>query len=334
MMAVRGLSLGNTGIPAGAWRWAALVLAVLAIGAAAVAVIDTGCIALGGRDAARRHRRRRVDLSLRGVAKETLNTADARRVAEAASRANVAWAITGTDGAVLDCNDVYRRMSGAQPGESAPPPELALAGETSSPVLYRLTRGGAEGTAREESFIVAPGLEIVAAVRPLSNKQTAWWFTPRLAPSAAHTQAAVAAAAPVARPAETGVGEMFRDAPMGMAFASADGILVDANRAFGNFFGAQASLAGRTLAELAAPSDRTGIAELIAKGFAGSIELRAEGERAAELFAHPLQRTAASFSTSWTCRSRKHSKPNSPSRRRCRLWDNSPAAWRTISTTC
>jgi two-component system, cell cycle sensor histidine kinase and response regulator CckA len=286
MMAVRGLSLGNTGIPAGAWRWAALVLAVLALAAAALALSTpdasrwAGVMLVAGIGAV-------ASIFLYAVwPKESLNTADARRVAEAASRANVAWAITGTDGAVLDCNDVYRRMSGAQPGESAPPPELALAGETSSPVLYRLTRGGAEGQAREESFIVAPGLEIVAAVRPLSNKQTAWWFTPRLAPSAAHTQAAVAAAAPIARPAEIGVSDMFRDAPMGMAVASEDGILVDANRAFGNFFGAQASLAGRNLGELAAPSDRAGIAELIAKGSAGSIELRAEGERAAELFAH------------------------------------------------
>ena len=41
----------------------------------------------------------------------------------------------------------------------------------------------AEGRAREESFLVVPGLEIVAAVRPLPDKQAAWWFTPRLAAS-------------------------------------------------------------------------------------------------------------------------------------------------------
>ena len=84
---------------------------------------------------------------------------------------------------MLDCNPVYRRMAGAKDGESAPPPELALAGEPSSAVLYRLSRDAAEGRAREETFVVVPGLEIVAAVRPLADKQTAWWFTPRLAAS-------------------------------------------------------------------------------------------------------------------------------------------------------
>ena len=136
-------------------------------------------------------------------------------MAEAAARANVAWAITGADGAVLDCNPVYRRMSGAKDGEAAPPPELALAGEPSSAVLYRLTRGAAEGVAREELFQVAPGLEIVGAVRPLSDRQTAWWFTPRLAvPSAAPSRQP---AAPDAPPAELAVADLFRDAPVGMA---------------------------------------------------------------------------------------------------------------------
>ena len=39
------------------------------------------------------------------------------------------------------------------------------------------------GRSREETFQVLPGLEIVAAVRPLPDKQSAWWFTPRLAAS-------------------------------------------------------------------------------------------------------------------------------------------------------
>src|SRR6185369_5796357 len=81
------------------------------------------------------------------------------------------------------CNPVYRRMAGASETEAPPPPELALAGEPSAAVLYRLSRDAAEGRAREESFVVMPGLEIVAAVRPLPEKQTAWWFTPRLAAS-------------------------------------------------------------------------------------------------------------------------------------------------------
>ncbi|MEJ0043622.1 MAG: hypothetical protein WDM81_16005 [Rhizomicrobium sp.] len=160
--------------------------------------------------------------------KDKLSAADARRVAEAAARANIAWAITATDGAVVDCNDVYRRMSGAKEGESAPPPELALAGEPSAAVLYRLTRGAADGVPREESFAVGPGIELVAAVRPLSNGQTAWWFTPRL--SSPSVQAApakpIAAPAPVAAPAA--IGDIFRDAPVGVAFAGSDGRIVDA----------------------------------------------------------------------------------------------------------
>ena len=115
--------------------------------------------------------------------------------AEAAARANIAWAITTSDGAVVDCNEVYRRMSGAKEGEAAPPPELALAGEPSAAVLYRLTRGAADGVAREESFAVGPGIELVAAVRPLSNGQTAWWFTPRLSTPSANAMAAPKAAA-------------------------------------------------------------------------------------------------------------------------------------------
>src|SRR6185312_17109403 len=107
----------------------------------------------------------------------------ARRIAEAAGKANVAWAITGEGGAVIDCNPVYRRMAGVKDHETAPPPELALAGEPSAAVLYRLARDAAEGRAREESFQVMPGLELVAAVRPLKDQQTVWWFTPRLSAS-------------------------------------------------------------------------------------------------------------------------------------------------------
>jgi len=290
MMATRGLSLTNGGgVPAGAWRWAALGFVFLAIAAAAMAVMTpdmsrwAGVMLLAGIGAV-------ASIFLYAIwPKESLTTQDARRVAEAAARANVAWAITGTDGAVLDCNDVYRRMAGAVQGESAPPPELALAGEPSTPVLYRLTRAAADAVAREESFIVAPGLEIVAAVRPLADRQTAWWFTPRLAPSAAHKQA-VAAAAPVTRAAEPSVGEMFHDAPMGMAFANNGGTLADANRAFGSFFGTQASLVGRSLPELVELSDRMGLSDLLAKGAAGSVEIRAaaNSERMAELFAHPM----------------------------------------------
>ncbi len=138
--------------------------------------------------------------------KETMRASDARRVAEAAARANIAWAITGADGAVADCNDVYRKMCGAAEGEAAPPPELALAGEPSAAVLYRLARSAADGASREESFAVGPGIELVAAVRPLSGGQTAWWFTPRLA-------AATPAAAEAKPRAGEGAGKHQRHLP-------------------------------------------------------------------------------------------------------------------------
>ncbi|HXC54779.1 MAG TPA: ATP-binding protein [Rhizomicrobium sp.] len=291
MMATRALS-SNLGIPAGAWRWAALGFVLLALGAAGLAVMTPnmvgwlGLMLLAAIGAV-------ASLFLFAVwPKESLSAADARRVAEAAARANVAWAITGTDGAVLDCNDVYRRMSGAAEGEAAPPPELALAGEPSAAVLYRLTRGAAEGTAREESFAVGPGIEIVAAVRPLSNGQTAWWFTPRLAVAA---QAAKAQPASAAAAAPAAIGDIFRDAPVGVAFASGDGRIVDANPAFAKFFGAAGTLAGRAVGELVESADRARVGELIAQAAQGahnvaSAELRAAGidERSAELFASPI----------------------------------------------
>src|SRR5580698_11664782 len=130
MMAARGLSLGNAGLPAGMWRWAALGFIFLAIAAATLALATpdsarwAGVMLLAGIGAV-------ASIFLYAIwPKESLSTADARRVAEAAARANVAWAITGTDGAVLDCNDTYRRMAGTPPGEAPPPPELALRGDS------------------------------------------------------------------------------------------------------------------------------------------------------------------------------------------------------------
>jgi len=289
MMAVRSITIGNVGVSAGAWRWAALCFIFLAIAAAALAVATpdaarwAGLMLLAGIGAL-------ASIFLYAVwPRDSINTSDARRVAEAAGRANVAWAITGADGAVLDCNPVYRRMSGAKDGEAAPPPELALAGRPSAGVLYRLTRDAAEGVAREESFQVAPGLEIVGAVRPLSDRQTVWWFTARLAVSAAPR--AVQPSLPDPRPAESAIGDLFRDAPVGMALVMPDGKLCDANRAFADFFGVQSALKGRNLIDLVEPSERAAVGALIAKATGGSIELRATNaeDRAAELFVQPAK---------------------------------------------
>ncbi len=263
MMATRPLT-GSYGLPAGAWRWAALVFVVLAVLAAGVALGApnaanwAGVALLAGIGAV-------ACLFLYAVwPREGISAAEARRVAEAAARANVAWAVTGADGAVLDCNDVYRRMAETGEGEAPAPPELALAGESSAAVLYRLSRRAAEGRPGEESFRVGPGLELVAAVRPLPDSQAAWWFTPRLGASAqpAETRSRVRSAA--AASAAGGHGQtpppatLFRDAPVGLALADDSGRLVETNAAFDSFFGIGGSAIGRSLAELVEQADRAG----------------------------------------------------------------------------
>jgi signal transduction histidine kinase/CheY-like chemotaxis protein len=286
-MASRSILDSSLGVPGGKWRWAALGFFALALAAAILAVaapqkaqwagvaLLLGIAAVGC-------------LLLYGVwQRRWLSGADARRVAEAAARANVAWAVTAPDGAVTDCNEVYRRMAGTPEGAAPAPPELALAGEASAAVLYRLTKTASEGGAREETFPVAPGLEIVAAVRPLADHQAVWWFTPRLAPSSARARPEDAKPA---TPVPTG--DVFRDAPMGVAFAEADGTLTEANGAFRAFF--PAAQAGKTLADLIDAGDRGRALDLIAKAAGGvtnlgAVEVRAGsgGDRMAELFAHP-----------------------------------------------
>jgi two-component system cell cycle sensor histidine kinase/response regulator CckA len=237
--------------------------------------------------------------------REGLKTEEAKRVAEAAARANVAWVITGPDGAVLDCNPVYRRMAGAKDGDSVVPPELALAGEPSSAVLYRLSRDAAEGRPREESFVVMPGLELVAAVRPLKEQRTVWWFTPRLAATGATQPEAIPApnadirqAAPEVRSEPAGHDQMqlaanlFRNAPMGVAFVDAGGAIRDANPAFGRFFGIGSAFSGRDVVGLVDDTDRAALRVRIQSTAQGDVaprplELRL-GERMAELSANPM----------------------------------------------
>jgi two-component system cell cycle sensor histidine kinase/response regulator CckA len=295
-------------VPTGAWRWAAIAFVLLALGAAGMTIAAPQIAGLAGY------------ALLLGIAVVAIlflyavwprtgrATQDALRVAEAAGKANIAWAITGEGGAVLDCNPVYRRMAGVSETDAPPPPELALAGEPSAAVLYRLSRDASEGRAREESFAVVPGLEIVAAVRPLPDRQTAWWFTPRLAAStspqpvlsraaAAQPAPTVAVAEPVAAPAAS-ARDLFRDAPMGVAFADAAGVISDANAALAKFFGVSGALAGHNVSELVGGTDGAQILSLIARAANGetglhAVELRgaksARGEeRMAELFASPM----------------------------------------------
>jgi signal transduction histidine kinase/ActR/RegA family two-component response regulator len=306
MQVSRAISTWTLGVPAGAWRWVALAFAIVALGAAGLALTQpdqagfAGYALLGGIGAV-------ASLLLYAVwPREGLKTEDARRVSEAAARANVAWAITGPDGSVLDCNPVYRRMAGTKDGESAAPPELAMAGEPSSAVLYRLSRDAAEGRPREESFVVMPGLELVAAVRPMKDQRTVWWFTPRLAATVTQPVAAPPAApsadlrstapmappAPVSAPMDGAMSALLLGAPMGVAFADAGGIIRDANPLFAKFFGATGSLSGRDATDLVDQADRAALRVLITatargEGNGRPLELRL-GERMAELSAQPM----------------------------------------------
>jgi PAS domain S-box-containing protein len=308
MDASPSLSELPVGLPFGGWRWAAIGAVVVALAAAALALTQPVLAGWAGYALLSGIVVLAAFLLVAVWPRQAHGLEAARRIAEAAGKANVAWAITGDGGAVIDCNPVYRRMAGIKENETAPPPELALAGEPSAAVLYRLARDAAEGRAREESFQVMPGLEIIAAVRPLANGQASWWFVPRLAaradmparsdmPAAAQpapvAQPAAAAPAPaISAPVPAATDDLFRDAPMGVAFADAGGVILDANKAFGQFF-AGATLKGRALADLVAAADRSAVAQRIAGAASGgvetkAVELRAAGERMAELFASPL----------------------------------------------
>ena len=307
------MSATGLGVPTGPWRWAALGFVLLALAAAGLTIAApqvaglAGYALLGGIALL-------AVLFLFAVWPRSGRAAeDALRIAEAAAKANIAWAITGEGGAVLDCNPVYRRMAGVGETEAPPPPELALAGEPSAAVLYRLSRDAAEGRAREESFVVMPGLEIVAAVRPLPDKQTAWWFTPRLAASSApqpvlKPQPVVVStpqapqpeqpATPEPVPPLQNASDLFRDAPMGVAFADASGAIGDANPAFAKFFGAP-SVTGKNFGTLVDQGERAQVLDLIARAARGETGLKAVelrflksggGEdRMAELFASPTR---------------------------------------------
>jgi two-component system, cell cycle sensor histidine kinase and response regulator CckA len=282
MTAIPTLSRGSYGLPAGTWRWAALGFFFLALLAAGLAVgapeisrsvglvllVGIGLLAL---------------LLLYAVwPRAALATEEAKRVAEAAARANVAWVVTGLDGAVLDCNDAYRRMAGAVAGEAPPPPELALRGDSSAATLYRLARGAIAGKASEESIPLGPGVEIAAAVRPMSGGRAAWWFAPRVEHGVAGNRAAQPAAST----------NVFQDAPVGMAFADADGRLSNANGEFASFFETGTSLDARSFLDLVDAADRAAVGDLIARAakgesFSSAVEFRPAGrtDRMAELYA-------------------------------------------------
>ena len=292
-MTVRALTLGNYGLPAGAWRWAAMGFVILALAAAGLAVGApdasrwAGVALLAGIGAV-------ASIFLYAIwPREAVSADEARLIAEAAARANVAWAVTGADGAVIDCNDIYRGMSGTAKDDAPPPPELALGNEASAATLYRLTKSAADREQREETFSIGGGIEITAAVRPLANGTSAWWFAPRLV---VHEVAPQGAAPTVSPQLATAV---FRDAPVGVAIAEADGRIVEANNAFAEFLNAGA---GRNIGDLVEAADKATVLDLLLKAkdkaHGNAAELRPIGqpERMAELYAAPANVGASSSS--------------------------------------
>jgi len=282
---VRALTLGNYGLPAGAWRWAAMGFVILALAAAGLAVGApdaarwAGVALLAGIGAV-------ASIFLYAIwPREAVSADEARLVAEAAARANVAWAVTGADGAVIDCNDIYRGMSGTPKTDAPPPPELALGNEASAATLYRLTKSAADREQREETFSIGGGIEITAAVRPLPNGSSAWWFAPRLV---MHDAAPRTHAVPTVSPQLATA--VFRDAPVGVAIADADGRIVEANNAFAEFLNAGA---GRNIGDLVEAADKATVLDLLLKAkdtaHGNAAELRPVGqpERMAELYAAP-----------------------------------------------
>ena len=192
---------------------------------------------------------------------------EARRAAEAAASANIAWAVTAPDGSVLDCNAAYRFLAGAGDGEPPAPPQLAFPGGGPAAALYRLARAAADGRGREENFETDTGQKLSASVRPLKRGEAAWWFTPLL-PDAAPPKGAVAEKRTPS--ALVRFADFFLNAPMGVAVADADGLIAEANGAFAQFFGL-AKLEGAALGALIPEYERAALAELIGEAAKGSV---------------------------------------------------------------
>jgi two-component system cell cycle sensor histidine kinase/response regulator CckA len=189
-------------------------------------------------------------------------TEEARRAAAAAAASNVAWAVTAGDGSVLDCNAAYRFLAGAGEGEPPAPPQLAFPGSGPAAALYRLARAAGEAHAREEMFETEQGQRLAAAVRPLKNGEAAWWFTPRL-PDAAPLKGALSEKRVPS--ALIRFSDFFRNAPIGVAIAAADGRITEANEVFAEFFGQGAQASGSNFSSLVAEAERQPVLDLIAR---------------------------------------------------------------------
>ena len=288
MDAARSLSMTQLGVPTGAWRWVAAGLVLAACLAAGLAIGSPDSVGWSGF----------LLLSGLGIVgalflftiwpRQPAIVGDWRRVAEAAGRSNVAWVITNKDGTVIECNDAYRQIARAKAGEAAPPPELALASDASAAMLYRLARSASAALRHEEQIAVGPGVEMLATVSPLSDGHTAWWFVPKFVAAKVTAEPEGLSSGTPAAPAASA--DILADAPIGVAIADRAGTIVQANRAFAEFFGQAGSSLARRIEDYIEPADRPSVAALIAGTREGAVELRAAGksERTAEMYCSPF----------------------------------------------
>jgi two-component system, cell cycle sensor histidine kinase and response regulator CckA len=294
MTAVRLVSYNESyGLPGGVWRWVALGLFLTAVAVAGLVIAmpaEAGWLGVG------------LVTGLGAMAalvfyaiwpRASVGAVKARYIAEAATRANVAWAVTSTDGAVIHCNDAYRQIAGAREREApAPPPQIALEAEGAAATLYRLNRRAGARQSYEESFELAEGFEILGAVRPLSEGRTGWWFTPRIAtPRTASAAEASREKVPVTLAGHTAV---FQEAPIGIAVAERDGTIREANKLFRDFFAASGEVNDRRLTDLSPLSESAAIAEALTRAETDHdviLTLHTPGDRLAEIHLRPLART-------------------------------------------
>jgi len=207
-----------------------------------------------------------------------------------ASSANLAWAVTDSEGCLLDCNAAYRTLAAGQGNQSPDPPLLRFRANSAAGPMYRISRDSRNGTAHQEAFEITPGLLVTAAVSPLKNRETVWWFIPRTFDSLQNVDTV---------DARTAFGDFFANAPIGVAVVGPGGAVLESNSAFREFFAAGGNVPTLDIESLVEADIRHAAMELIAKALSGErspapVEILCvhrpnTRQRSAQLFASPLK---------------------------------------------
>jgi two-component system, cell cycle sensor histidine kinase and response regulator CckA len=234
-----------------------------------------------------------VTMLVRFRRKRRLRRDSKRGAAAAAYSSNVAWAVTANDGYLIDCNDAYRALAGPKDQDLPDPPQSSFRNDSAAGPMYRLSRAAHAALAHQEVFDAAPGQKLTAAVSPLKNGETVWWFIPQPGDSEAARGIAQFGGSRAA------FGDFFANAPIGVAVVAAKGTILEANAAFCEFF-ASASESSEPVdfKSLIDPDVRSAALELITKALSGERSLAPveilcrqapkANQRSAQLFASPL----------------------------------------------